>query len=211
MGLAYVYCDYRDQYQQTTENIYGAILKQLLRRLPSVPTAIEQGLQKLHAEQKPLELGQGMHMLRTICGSFDRTYICLDALDECQHLDRLLNSLQKAPASVFLFCTGRSHILRVVQNCFPKSGEMIIKAEDSDIKLLIKERINNDRKINSEIMDKALERDIVEQISSLSGGMFVINVLEYMSVADSITDFFYLRFTLALFLTSGPSEIVGMP
>lgn len=34
IGLAYVYCDYRDQTQQTVKNIVGGILKQLFAALP---------------------------------------------------------------------------------------------------------------------------------------------------------------------------------
>ncbi|KAF7114203.1 hypothetical protein CNMCM5793_007781 [Aspergillus hiratsukae] len=37
IGLAYIYCDYCDQKEQTTENILGAILKQLLGILPEIP------------------------------------------------------------------------------------------------------------------------------------------------------------------------------
>jgi hypothetical protein len=40
IGLGYMYCDYRDQEEQTTENILGAVLTQLLRILPEMPEAV---------------------------------------------------------------------------------------------------------------------------------------------------------------------------
>jgi hypothetical protein len=77
--------------------------------------------------------------------------------------------LARSSCFCLLFFTGRSHVLRGVQNYFPKSDEMVVKTEDSDIKLSIEERINNDRKSNSEIMDKARELDIIERFPAYPG------------------------------------------
>lgn len=56
IGLAYVYCDYQEQDQQTAENITGAILKQLLMQLRSIPEKITAFWQRQHEEGKTLEL-----------------------------------------------------------------------------------------------------------------------------------------------------------
>jgi hypothetical protein len=54
IGLAYVYCDYRDQKEQTVENILGAVVKQLLRLLPEIPEAILKLYEERIAQEKPL-------------------------------------------------------------------------------------------------------------------------------------------------------------
>ncbi len=57
IGLAYVYCDYRDQSHQTTVNIVGGLLKQLLSTLPRLPEDIIRLYeQKCHRERKLFEL-----------------------------------------------------------------------------------------------------------------------------------------------------------
>lgn len=57
VGLAYVYCDYRDQAQQTAKNIVGGILKQLFAALPLLPPEmITMYEQKSKQERRSFEL-----------------------------------------------------------------------------------------------------------------------------------------------------------
>src|SRR5271163_1164512 len=67
IGLGYIYCDYRDQKEQTTENILGAILKQLFGLLSEIPEAVL----KLYAERvsqgKPLSLTDAVNLLGIAC------------------------------------------------------------------------------------------------------------------------------------------------
>ena len=174
IGLAYVYCDYRDQAQQTTQNIYGAILKQLLRALPNIPEELTEILLRSHREKNPLELAQLRDALRITSRFFDQIYICLDALDECEHVDRLLSSLKQIPSSVRLFSTSRKHVKSIVQRYFEDTQTILIEAKESDIRILIQEKVNEDRMKDPEIMDAKLEQDIIEKISALSMGMLVV-------------------------------------
>ena len=174
IGLAYIYCDYRDQTQQTTQNIYGTILKQLLRALPSIPEELTEILLKSHREKIPPELGQLRDILRITSKFFDQIYICLDALDECEHVDQLLSSLKQIPSSIRLFSTGRKHVKSIVQRYFEDTQTILIEAKESDIRILIQEKVNEDRMKDPEIMDAKLEQDIIEKISALSMGMLVV-------------------------------------
>ena len=74
IGLAYVYCDYRDQTQQTTQIIYGTILKQLLRALPSIPEELTEILLRSHREKNPLDLAQLRNAFRIASRFFDQIY-----------------------------------------------------------------------------------------------------------------------------------------
>lgn len=174
IGLAYVYCDYRDQAQQTTQNIYGTILKQLLRALPSIPEELTEILLRSYREKNPLELAQLRDALRITSRFFDQIYICLDALDECEHVDQLLSSLKQIPSSARLFSTGRKHVKSIVQRYFEDTQTILIEAKESDIRILIQEKVNEDRMKDPEIMDAKLEQDIIEKISALSMGMLVV-------------------------------------
>ncbi|KAI9773367.1 MAG: hypothetical protein M1840_007582 [Geoglossum simile] len=133
-GLAYVYCDYRDQTLQTTKNITGTILKQLLRLLPRIP-------EEITAIVRP-------------------------------NIYLLLKSLPKAP-SVRLFSTFRKHIEAIVQRLFGHPQTILIKAQESDIRIFIKKSIEEDREKDPGIMNEKLGRDIIENISALNKGMFL--------------------------------------
>ncbi|OCK86704.1 purine and uridine phosphorylase, partial [Cenococcum geophilum 1.58] len=184
IGLAYVYCDYRDQIQQTTKNIIGAIIKQLLRKLPTTPEEISAIWQKHQNEKVPLELTAVNEALRITCRSFNRAYVCLDALDECQSFRELLTFLQQGPSSIRLFITGRNHVQPFVRKMFEHAQTIRIEAKDSDIRMLIQKYINEDRDKEPDIMDETLEQDIIKKISALSKGIFLLPVLHIRTVLD---------------------------
>jgi hypothetical protein len=204
MGLAYIYCDYRDQTLQTAKNISGTILKQLLRLLPKIPEEIIAIWQKSYNGKTPLEFDQAIEALRITCKSFNRTYICLDALDECQHIDLLLKSLPQAPSPVRLFSTGRKHIQPTIQRFFGHTHMILIEAKESDIRIFIEKSMKEDREKDPELMNERLEQDIIEKIAALSKGMFVIIQYTKCIPVNYIIDFFCLYFILALFLKREP-------
>jgi hypothetical protein len=174
IGLAYVYCDYRDQSQQTTVNLMGGLLKQLLVTLPELPEElITIHRQKYEQERTSLELSDAVEMFHSTCRTFNRTYICLDALDECQDVIQLLKCLQDTPSSVRLFTTSRKHIQTIVQHHFKESVTISIVANESDIKAFIKGRIEENRIQEPDIMDEKLEKEITERIVAFSKGMSV--------------------------------------
>jgi len=174
MELAYVYCDYRDQIQQSTENIIGAITKQLLRKLPSLPKDIVAIWEKHCCGKEHLEPAQAMEVLCSACKSFDRTFICLDALDECRDITKLLNCLQQTPSAVRIFGTGRKHISPIIRRYFEHIQIIHIEAKESDVRLLIDKKIEEDRKSDPSLMDEELQRYVTERIFASSKGMSVI-------------------------------------
>jgi len=133
IGLAYVYCDYRDQKEQSIENILGAILKQLIGLLPETPETILKVYDERVKHQKPLSSADAMDLLRAACAQFSKTYVCLDALDEVGDLRGLLTKLRDSPSSMQIFLTGRQHIQGTVQEYFKEDNLISIKAHENDI------------------------------------------------------------------------------
>ena len=168
-----MYCDYRDQIQQTIGNIIGTIIKQLLRELPAIPKEIMEIWRKQPSGRSPpqLDLENVLH----ITGKhFDHTYICLDALDECRDFSELLTILQRGLPSIRLFSTGRNHVQNAVRKKVEHAQIIPIEATDSDIRMMIQEDINKDRENDPDLMDGKLEQDIIEKISASARGMLVI-------------------------------------
>jgi len=171
LGLGYMYCDYRDRTDQTTANILGAVLKQLLELLPEMPEAILKLYETGVSRSELLSSTDAISLLYIACAQFSKVYICLDALDELSHLRELLGYLHDRPSSMQLFITGRPHIRETIQRYFKEEPSISIKAHESDIRRYIEHELGGPNDIEPGAMDKRLRMDILEKIVDSAKGM----------------------------------------
>jgi hypothetical protein len=187
MGLAYIYCDYRDQKEQTTENILGAILKQLLARLAEIPEAVWKLYEERVRQGKPLSLTDAVDLLRITCAQFTTAYICLDALDELRDLHGLLQSLRDRASFLKIFITGRPHIRETIQQYFKEAQIIPIKAQESDIRLYIEHAIGGPDDKEPDAMDDELRRAILKKVVASAEGMLVTMAMSGSTLAPVLT------------------------
>lgn len=81
-GIAYIYCDHRDQATQRVDELMASILKQLTQKLPSIPTCVRQIYERHKYGQTRPPLHETLEALHTITGEFSRVFIIVDALDD---------------------------------------------------------------------------------------------------------------------------------
>jgi len=161
LAVAWLYCDYNFQQEQTVTNIIGAILKRLVRG--EIPEGIREAFQE--GRRPPLE--DLMRMLKTAVATLPRVFICIDALDEClpKDLPKLLELLrdivQVSPRSR-IFLTGRSHVVGTIQKQFIKTVVIPITPKEDDIKDYVAMRL--DRDDMPEAMDDSLRAEIMGSI-----------------------------------------------
>lgn len=174
IGLAYVYCDYRDQKGQTVVSILGAVLKQLLRQLlPEIPETVSKLYEKRVAHEQPLTSADAINLLRIVCAQFRKVYVCLDALDEVGNLRDLLSKLRESPSSMQIFLTGRQHIRDTVQEYFKEENCISIEARENDIRLFIEHEIGGDNDLEPDAMDEELRKDIFRKVIESAKGVLV--------------------------------------
>jgi hypothetical protein len=186
-GLAYIYCDYRDQKEQTTENILGAILKQLLALLAEIPEAVWKLYEERVRQEKPLSLTDAVDLLRITCAQFTTAYICLDALDELRDLQGLLQSLRDRASSLKIFITGRPHVRETIQQYFKEAQIIPIKAHKSDIRLYIEHAIGGPDDKEPDAMDDELRRAILKKVVDSAEGMLVTMEMPGSTLAPMLT------------------------
>ena len=115
IAVAYLYCDYLSQQDQTTTNIMGVALKQLLGKV-GIPKEIRRKFKegKKVAGGRRLLLPDLVCRLKIAIASLPQVFICIDALDEIlpKNLPELLTSLRdvilECPKTR-IFLTGRPH------------------------------------------------------------------------------------------------------
>ena len=163
------YFDFAAGKEQTSENMLGALLKQVVGGLDKVPEEIMEEFveQKKVIGGRSLRLGQIVKMLVAVTSS-KPTFICVDAMDECAERDRakILISLgeimQKSPATR-VFLTGRPHIYSMVETRLPGGvAAVLVSPWKDDIIHYIHKRLEEDPSPHE--MNQSLKSEIVQKI-----------------------------------------------
>ena len=176
------YLDFAAGKEQSVTNILGSLVRQVVGGMEKVPEEIIQVFQ----EQKMAIGGRGpqlpdiVKMLQTITSSL-RTFICIDALDECAapHRVRLLNSLQQIierSPHTRIFIIGRPHVRAEIENRL--AGRVIsvpVGPSKGDIMEYLRLRLDQDE--TPDAMDKSLEADILEKIPEKMSEMYVESII----------------------------------
>jgi len=180
IAVACLYCNFQDHEKQTAANMVGALTKQVVNALRMVPPEIEEAFKRAGREVggRGLQVSETVKLLGRALAPVNRTFICIDALDECsdKHLSQLLTSLQtisQTSSGVRLFITGRPHIRSAVEKYLPGSVQVIPFSPNSqDIGEYLEMRLKHDS--DSEAMSPALKADIMKRIPEKIPDMYVM-------------------------------------
>ena len=175
--VAGFYCDFRGQQEQTTADIMGAILKQLVGRrgvLEHVRTAFQKA--KMELGGRGLRLPDMVQMLKWTIATLPQVFICIDALDEClpKYLLELLGSLKDILREVprtRIFVTGRPHIEAEIKRYFTAGVIVSISPTKHEIKRYLEKKLEMDTMCDA--MSDALRADILRIIPERISGMCV--------------------------------------
>ena len=161
--------DFAARKDQSATAIIGSLLKQIVSGIETIPEDISWAFK----EQKKAIGGRGPQLLdilkklQTITSS-QRTFVCIDALDECvtvhrvKILDSLKQILKKSP-STRIFITGRPHIRGEVEKRLGgQSISVSLCPDKDDIICYIRVRLGEDEMPDA--MDDSLAANILEKI-----------------------------------------------
>ena len=169
VAVACFYFDFAAQKEQSPTCILSSILKQVVSGLEEIPEMIVQAFQDQEKVigGRRLSLGQIIEMLSAISSS-RRTFICIDALDEClaeyraKLLDSLRRILHQSPTTQ-IFLAGRLHIRDEVEKRLAwRVTAVCVTPTKDDIIQFLRARLRED--IIPDAMDKSLEEDIINGI-----------------------------------------------
>ena len=178
--VAYLYCDFQDRERQTAANMTGALTRQLVNALKTVPTEVEEALAgaEKEAEGQGLQVSEVVMLLQAALAPVKRAFICIDAIDECpdkplSQLLTLLHTVSQASPGVRLFITGRPPTQSVVEKYLPGCVQVIpINLSKEDIKEYLEMELKHDS--DSEAMNPALKADIMKRIPERIPDAYVI-------------------------------------
>ena len=168
-AVACFYFDFAVQESQYPAAVLGSVLKQVVGGLDQIPERIAIAFRqrsKAIGGQR-LSLSEIVEFLRDISSS-QRTFICIDALDECRpgHRVKLLDSLNQIlheSPGTRIFLTGRPYIQdEVEKHLAGRALTRCITPSKNDIVAFLRATLKEDTMPGA--MDKGLEDEIMQNI-----------------------------------------------
>ena len=137
INIAYLYCNFRRQGGQRPVDLLTSLLKQLVQRQPSIPGMLK-SLFERHKDQKTRpSFDEISKVLQSIMTDYQKVFIIIDALDECNVSDgdraKFLSEVHSLQAKTGLCLFATSRFIPDIQKDFQESAMLEIRASRQDV------------------------------------------------------------------------------
>ncbi|OCK73256.1 hypothetical protein K432DRAFT_340557, partial [Lepidopterella palustris CBS 459.81] len=185
-GLAYIFCNYKEQGEQKASILLAAILRQLVQARRSIPATVSQ-LHNHHITRGTTPSPQEIfRTLLSILEDYSRVYVVIDALDECldsQLLIKIRHLQTKARTDLHLMATSR-FIPEIEQN-FAGALRLEIRASENDVRTFVASQMYRlPDFVQDDVELPGIVQDIITQAVD---GMFLLAHLYIESLLDKNT------------------------
>ena len=172
------YFDFAARSEQSPANILGSLLRQLVSGEREIPEAITMDFRndRRAIGGRGLQVSGVLKILQTIAAT-RRTFICVDALDECVPEHRMvvleaLGQILRGSANTRLFMTGRPHVRSEVERELGGAANFIlIRATEDGVVRFLHEKLRKDTIPNNK--GSPLEEDIMRSIPAINSETYV--------------------------------------
>ena len=186
-GIAYLYCNFRRQHEQNPEDLLASLLKQLVQEQPSIPESIN-SLHKRHRDKRTRpsfeEISKALHSVVT---GYSKTFIIVDALDECHVSDggrrRFLSEIfsLQTRTGANLFATSR--FIPEIVNEFKEATLLEIRASSEDIRKYLNSHMS--QLPSCALKSRDLQEKVRTEIVQAADGMYVPSQVPMLSELTS--------------------------
>ncbi|PQE05385.1 hypothetical protein CJF31_00011154 [Rutstroemia sp. NJR-2017a BVV2] len=184
IGMAYLYCNYRQQHEQNLEALFASLLKQLVQEQPSIPDNVKTLYDRHKDKRTRPSFDEILGILQTVVTIYSEVFIIVDALDECQISDgcrqSFLSNLFKLQATcrVNLFATSRP--ISSIEKEFEGSVKLEIRASEEDVRRYLEGYMF--RLPGFVARSPELQEEIKTDITNAVDGMFLLAQLHIESL-----------------------------
>jgi hypothetical protein len=175
IGIAYLYCNYRQQHEQNLEDLFASLLKQFVQEQPFIPDSVKTLYDRHKDKRTRPSLGEILGVLQTVAAAYSRVFIIVDALDECQISDgcrqRFLLGLVNLQATcrANLFATSRP--ISSIEKEFEGNSKLEIRASNEDVRRYLEGHMFRLPGFVSQSLE--LQEEIKTDIVNAVDGMYV--------------------------------------
>ncbi|KFZ16434.1 hypothetical protein V501_02227 [Pseudogymnoascus sp. VKM F-4519 (FW-2642)] len=184
IGIAYLYCNFRQQDEQSAEGLLASLLKQLAQGLYPLPESVK-SLYDSHKERRTRPtINEISSTLQSVAALYSRSFIVVDAIDECQASDgcrmKLLTEIfalqSKSRANIF----STSRCIPEIEVQFKNNMRLEIQASDHDVQRYLDGHMSE--LPTCVLRNSELQGEIKAAIVKAVSGMFLLAQLHFDSL-----------------------------
>ncbi|CAG8379268.1 unnamed protein product, partial [Penicillium salamii] len=188
IGIAYVYCTFKQHGSQKINDLLAALLKQLAGQCQPLPQCIKELYENHIKTGTRPSTNEISALLNTIVATFSKIFIIVDALDECEASCRLqfvseIFELQKLH-SANIFATSR-FISDMMERFKHAAVSLEIRATDEDVGIYLEGQMEQLRPCV--LHNRELQKEIKIAISNAVDGMFLLAKIYLGFLDDKLT------------------------
>ncbi|EPS42694.1 hypothetical protein H072_3329 [Dactylellina haptotyla CBS 200.50] len=187
IGIAYLYFEYKRADEQTLENVFASLLRQLTQGQDSLPETIKT-LYELHHKGRPSRpnFGEILKNLVSVAMLYSKVFIIVDAMDECLiERERFMTEMDnfKIRSGARHFVTSR--FIPEITDRFKLVPNLEIRGSEDDINAFLEDKLEHMGgilKSNPELRGEA-KSEIAKRVD----GMFLLAKLQLDSLNGIIS------------------------
>jgi hypothetical protein len=164
-----IYCNYKEQTEQTASGLVASLLKQIVQDRGSVSDITKSFYGPFRFNSRRPSLDDFTNTLREEFQTFTKAFVVVDALDECSADDgtraELLRRLRSLGKNVNLMVTSRD--LLTIAADFEGAQRLDIQAKDSDIRRYVECRLARSPRRHLKTLQETIASKIVENIRGM--------------------------------------------
>jgi hypothetical protein len=169
IAIACIYCNYKEQTEQTVPNLVASLLKQMVQDHFTTSNTVKLLFKRHKDKRTSPTLDECMEALKSEIGTYSKVFIIVDALDECREDDgtraNLLQALRSLVGKVNLMVTSRD--LVSIARDFQETKRIDILANDQDVRRYIEGRIARAPRRHLKVLQESIVRKIVENVRGM--------------------------------------------
>jgi hypothetical protein len=152
VAIAYVYCDYKNQFEQNAETLLASLVRQVTIQSKDVPDCVLKSYRKHANGANPASLATYSELLLQLVPTFRRCFLVVDALDEYvasdetpgsnKFLDELIK-ISNCEPSCRILITSREDSLSLFN--YVESTKIEVTAKSEDVRRYVDARIRDSR------------------------------------------------------------------
>ncbi|KAK9784357.1 putative NACHT domain-containing protein [Seiridium cardinale] len=188
-GICYIYCDFRHQTEQSLDGLLLSLLRQLSQHSSSLPQSVGDMYDRHQRLGSRPTTNEIFNALQRVITGFSRTFVVVDALDECATSEgtqsKLITTLLELQRNTQARILATSRPIPDITRNFQGFPWLEVRARTEDISKYIEGNIHRLKGFVQR--DTELQNEIKNSIVKFADGMFLLAQLHFQSLLGKMS------------------------